>query len=496
MPSYLVVGGGISGLASAVGILDADPAAQVTVLEGSDRVGGKLRGAQVAGRMVDVGAEAVLARRPEALELIDRAGLAGDVVHPTGASAQVWSRGSLHPMPRRTLMGVPADPEALRGLLTDEEVERALAEVVPKTASPGISDPDPRVDDISVGDLVADRLGPAVVDRLVEPLLGGVYAGHARLLSARAALPQLRTLVGDGGSLTGAVDRMLPAPTDGTQSQVAAPVFATVLGGLHRLPDALADLLAERGATVRTGAVARELHVLPEGGFEVVTGPRPAPTAYRADRVVLAVPPAPTARLLASLAPQAADLLQRVETASVAVITLALPSAELGELTGSGFLVPPVEGLRIKAATFSATKWAWVRELGQGAGPEGQDLTFLRASIGRHREESTLQHPDDELVEAARADLALVLGRDLPEHVDAHVQRWGGGLPQYAVGHVDLVEQVHTAVDRVPGLAVCGAGYEGVGIPACIASARRAVDRLTDHPTDPAPPAHSRSTTA
>lgn len=484
-PSYLVLGGGISGLAAAVGIVDADPGARVTLLEGSDRVGGKLRGAQVAGRMLDVGAEAVLARRPEALQLIDRAGLGGDVVHPTGASAQVWSRGRLHPLPRRTLMGVPADPASLRGLLTDDEVERALAEVPVDHGS----------DDISVGDLVADRLGPAVVDRLVEPLLGGVYAGHARLLSARAALPQLLAAARDGGSLTAAVDRMLPAPTDGTQGQGPAPVFATVRGGLHRLPETVAQRLTEQGVSVRTGTLVRELHALPEGGFEVVTGPRPAPTAYRADRVVLALPPAATARLLREVAPDAAQLLQGVETASMAVITLALPTVEPGELTGSGFLVPPVEGLRIKAATFSATKWAWVAELGRGAGPAGEDLVLLRASIGRHREEATLQHRDDDLVQAARADLSHVLGRDLPAPVDAHVQRWGGGLPQYAVGHVRLVEQVRAAVDRVPGLAVCGAAYDGVGIPACIASARRAVDRITADPTDPAPPAPARSST-
>lgn len=485
MPSYLVVGGGISGLAAAVGLLDADPDAQVAVLEGSDRVGGKLRGEQVAGRMVDVGAEAVLARRPEALDLIDRAGLSGEVVHPTGASAQVWSRGSLHPLPRRTLMGVPADPGSLRGLLTDDEVDRALAEVEQDLAH----------DDISVGDLVADRVGPAVVDRLVEPLLGGVYAGHARLLSARAALPQLLAAVRDGGSITDAVDRMLPAPAGGTQSQGTAPVFATVRGGLHRLPEALAQRLTEQGADVRTGTLARELRALPDGRYEVVTGPRPDPTTYRADRVVLALPPAPTARLLGDLSPAAAQLLRDVETASMAVITLALPTAELGELTGSGFLVPPVEGLRIKAATFSATKWAWVRELGRGSGPGGEDLTFLRASIGRHREESTLQHPDGDLVEAARADLAGVLGRALPAPVDAHVQRWGGGLPQYAVGHVERIEQVRAAVELLPGLAVCGAAYDGVGIPACIASAGRAVTRLTAYAPDPVPPAPARSST-
>lgn len=470
MPSYLVVGGGISGLAAAWHILEQDPAAQVTVLEGGDRVGGKLRGEELLGRTVDVGAEAVLARRPEAVDLITQVGLADEVVHPTDAPAQVWSRGELHPLPRRTFMGVPADPDALLGLLTEAEVARARDEQCPAGDVP---------EDLDVAALVGDRLGPAVTERLVEPLLGGVYAGHASLLSARAALPQLLAAVRGGSSLLETVDRMLPAPTDGTQTRSAAPVFATLRGGLHQLATTVAERLGERGAQIRTGAMARELHPLPEGGYAVVTGPRPQPTAYRADRVVLALPPAPAARLLDDLAPEAARPLARVETASMAVITLALPARELGQLTGSGFLVPPVEGTTIKAATFSAAKWDWVREAGLGAGPAGQDVTFLRASIGRHREEASLQRPDHELAAMALADLATALRRDLPAPLQTHVQRWGGALPQYAVGHLDLVAQVRAAVEEVPGLAVCGATYDGVGIPACIASARGAADRLT-----------------
>ena len=466
--SYLVLGGGVSGLAAADELLRLHPDAAVTLLEGSDRVGGKIRGEQVAGRTLDVGAEAVLARRPEALELIGRAGLDADVVHPTSAQAQVWSRRHLTPLPRRTLMGVPAEPDSLAALLTPEEVDRARDERTPVLDA----------DDVSVGELVADRLGPAVLERLVEPLLGGVYAGHARLLSARAALPQLLAVAQRGGSLTEAVATLLPDPTDGTQTRSAAPVFATVRGGLHRLPAALADRLTDQGVTIRTGTVARELHRLPDGSFEVVTGPRPDPTSYRAERVVLALPPAPTSRLLRGVAPDAAALLATVETASMAVVTLALPG-EVGQLPGSGFLVPPVDGRTVKAATFSASKWEWVREAGLGAGPQGQDLVLLRASVGRHREERSLQRTDEDLVDACLADLAEALGRQLPTPVATHVQRWGGALPQYAVGHVDLVARVREDVATVPGLAVCGATYDGVGIPACIASARRAAAQVT-----------------
>ncbi|WP_298746776.1 protoporphyrinogen oxidase [uncultured Serinicoccus sp.] len=472
MTSTLVIGGGISGLAAATALLaeDGQVAAgdEITLLEGADRVGGKLRGEPVAGQLVDTGAEAMLARRPEGTDLAARAGLADDLVHPTGARAQVWSRGRIHLLPPRTLMGVPADPTLLGGPLTRQEVDRALAEVARPVEE----------DDVSVGDLVGARLGSAVTERLVEPLLGGVYAGHARLLSARAALPALLRAAQDGQRLQDAASRLLPAPTDGTQSAAAAPVFAGVRGGLHRWPQALAGLLDDAGVRLETGVVARELRRLPEGGFEVVTGPRPSPTAYRADRVVLALPPAPASRLLDPVAPAAARALGTVETASMAVLTFALDTAALGALEGSGILVPPVDGRTIKAATFSATKWDWVRELGRDAGEAGRPLTFLRASIGRHREEATLQRPDEELLDAALADLGEALGRPLPTPVDAHVQRWGGALPQYAVGHLDLVERVRADVARVPGLAVCGATYDGVGIPACIASARRAVADL------------------
>ena len=468
MTSYLVIGGGISGLAAAEEIGRLDPSAELTVLEGGDRVGGKIRGAHLCGRSLDVGAEAVLARRPEALDLAARAGLTDQLVHPTGQPAQVLSRGEVHRLPRRTLMGVPADPDDLLGLLTPEEVGRVRAETTPVLET----------DDTSVGSLVGDRLGRAVVERLVEPLLGGVYAGHADLISVRAGLPQLLDVARRGGSLLEAVSAMMPAPTDGTQTRSASPVFVTLAGGLHRLPAALADLLRDRGARVLTGTLARELRRRPEGGFVVVTGPAPRPTSYLADRVVIALPPAPTSRLLRGAAPSAAERLATVETASMVVVTLALPTAGLGELTGSGLLVPPVEGTTIKAATFSANKWDWVREAGAGAGPDGQDVTFLRASIGRHREEPTLQRPDAELVAASTHDLSTALGRDLPAPVGTHVQRWGGGLPQYAVGHLDLVADVRSAVEQVPGLAVCGATYDGVGIPACIAAARRAAAQV------------------
>lgn len=468
---YVVIGGGISGLAAAQGILSAEPQAQVQVLEASDRVGGKLRGELVAGRMVDVGAEAVLARRREGVDLIEKVGLASELVHPTGASAQIWSRGQLHPVPRRTMMGVPADPGDLAGLLTQEEVQRASAEVLPT----------PPHDDVSVAQLIGDSLGPAVAERLVEPLLGGVYAGHASLLSAAATIPVLFEAARQGTSLLETVSQMVP----GTATYTAGgrkPVFAAVTGGMHRLPAVLAERLIALGAQIETGTIVRELRRAGEG-FEIVTGPRPDPTTYSADRVVLAVPAAAAARLLGHLSPSAATLLARIESASMAVITLALDAARIRELSlegRSGVLVPPVEGGTLKASTFSASKWDWVREAGRGAGPEGEDLYYIRGSVGRHREEASLQVSDEELVQTCLRELGQILGAQIPTPVATHVQRWGGGLPQYGVGHLSLIAQVRTELAQIEGLVACGAAFDGVGIAPCISSAQRAVAELLD----------------
>lgn len=463
---YLVIGGGISGLAAAWELVQHVPGAEVTVLDASDRPGGKLRGARVSGVGVDVGAESVLARRTEALDLIAEVGLGERLVHPTGASAAIWSRGEIHPIPRRTLLGVPADPADLGSLLTPQEIARISAEVPDAVAA----------QDISVGELVAIRLGDAVVDRLVEPLLGGVYAGHARRISAAAAAPALLAAARAGESLVSTAARAVPAPPTENASP-RPPVFAGLAGGLHQLPAALVERLTERGVVVRSGTIVRELHRTDQG-WQVVSGPVPSPEVHEADRVVLALPPAPAARLLRDVAPEASGALSIVETASMAVLTFAFAASELPTLNGSGFLVPPRDGRFIKAATFSAAKWDWVRAHGVGAGLDGEDVVLLRASVGRHREEASLQHPDPVLLDRALADLSLAIGSALPTPVARHVRRWGGGLPQYAVGHLDLVATVKAGVAACPGLAVAGAAYDGVGIPACIGSGRAAARQV------------------
>ncbi|HET7800409.1 MAG TPA: protoporphyrinogen oxidase [Humibacillus xanthopallidus] len=450
-----VIGGGIAGLAAAWELARHDTDVSVTVYEGSDRVGGKLRLEQVGGALVDVGAESVLARRPEALTLFEEIGVDGRTTHPAAVGATIVSGGRRWPMPSGTVMGVPSDPESVRGLLTDAEVRRLSDEpLAPLTA-----------DDVSVGDFVDARLGPAVTDKLVEPLLAGVYAGHARRISLDMAVPALSRAAHEGRSLLEVAREAQLAALSAPAAVL--PVFATLVGGLGTLPPALEVALLDAGVAVRTRAVVRELR--PDGdGWVVRAGPTTDVVEERHDAVVIAVPAHPTARLLTDVAPAAAEQLARIDYASMAIITLAVDGRPDALAGTSGFLVPPVEGLTIKAATFSTTKWPWLADAHPGH-------TWLRASIGRHGEEASLQHDDAVLVETALTDLRKVVG-DLPDPAAAHVQRWGGGLPQYAVGHRRVIEVVRR--DLPPTITLAGAAYDGVGIPACIASGRAAARGL------------------
>ena len=459
----MIVGGGISGLAAAFFLRDRGLA--VTVLEGSPRLGGKLAVSEIAGIEVDEGAEALLARRPEGTDLIGALGLAGQLVSPGTTAASIWSRGRLHPLPKRQLMGVPADLDELEGsgILSPPGLARARDDLrLPPT---------PRDGDVAVARYVGARFGQELVDRLVDPLLGGVYAGRSQELSFEATLGALAQAARRHRSLAEAAASLLPAP--GTPP--GSPVFTTLAGGLGRLPAAVA---AASGATVRTVAMTRELaRAVPgnraAGRWELTVGPTRAPERLHADAVILAVPARPASRLLSGIpgAGPAAAALGEIDYASMAIVTLAYPRDAFGRPPeGSGYLVPAVDERAVKAVTFSTVKWPHLRSAEPG-------LEIVRCSVGRVGEEALLQRDDAGLAALAVADLAAATGvRGAPAAV--RVSRWGGALPQYAVGHAARVARIRTAVAALPGLAVCGAAYDGIGIPACIASARLAADQV------------------
>ncbi|XRQ13563.1 protoporphyrinogen oxidase [Actinomadura welshii] len=461
-----VVGGGIAGLTAARTLALAG--VRVTVLEGSPRIGGKLRVSEIAGLPVDEGAESMLARRPEGLDLVRDLGRSGDLVEPGTTSAGIYSRGALRTMPSGQVMGVPSD---LRALVASQVLSPAgLARVPLDLLLPET----PRGSDVSVAAYIGARLGREAVDRLVEPLLGGVYAGLVERLSFDATMPAVAAAARSHRSLLHAAHGVRDAAPKNP-----GPVFATLPGGLGALPHLVADDLAAAGGTIRTGAMVRELRRRPDG-WRLTVGPTRDPEHVDADAVLVAVPAAPASRLLKEDVPAAARELSGIEYASMAIVTLAYRATAFRRLPkGSGYLVPAVEsapengGRGVKAVTFSSVKWPHLRDRDPG-------VVAVRCSIGRFGEEHVLQRTDAELTATAMAELAATCGvTELP--VETRVTRWGGGLPQYNVGHADRVARVRSAVAAAPGLAVAGAAYEGLGVPACIATARAAATRILDH---------------
>ncbi|MCW0211956.1 MAG: FAD-dependent oxidoreductase, partial [Pseudonocardia sp.] len=305
------------------------------------------------------------------------------------------------------------------------------------------------------------------------PLLGGVYAGRVDDLGLRATVPALAAALDAGSrSLTAAATAATPTPasrgvpvTESRDSRGPGPVFGGIRGGYRVLLDALASASA---ATIRTGVTVRSL-VGTGTGWRLLLGPTTEPEVLDVDAVVLAVPAPAARKLLAIPVPAAAAAAGEVELASSVVVALAYRRGDASTLPGtSGVLVAADEPLSIKAATHSSTKWAHL-------GADG--LVRLRVSTGRFGEAAALQVDDDGLVERARADLATLHGITAAP-LDSVVQRWGGGLPQYAVGHLERVRRLERAVAEVRGLAVAGSALHGVGVPACIGTARAAAERI------------------
>jgi oxygen-dependent protoporphyrinogen oxidase len=463
----LVMGGGITGLTAAYRIRQAlGDRVEITVVESASTLGGKLRTVDLAGVPTDVGAEAFVLRNPAARTLVEELGLADRLVHPVLSAATVHAGGRTVGLPARTMLGIPAEPALVGDLLSAEGAARVAGE----TQLPPLKlSADPEAPDVSVGEVLAERMGRELVDRLVEPLLGGVYAGRADLLGLRATMPAVVAQLDRGaGSLTAAAGAVLgPAPaTEGTRG----PVFGALRGGMAVL---VGELQRRADPVVRRGTPARALR--PDGrGWWVELGDARAPEVCHADAVLLAVPPPAARRLLAEVAPAASEGYARMAVASMAVVSLALPP-ETVLPRASGVLLAVGERhdrgpFTAKAFTFTARKW------GRAAGQP----VLLRASVGRFGEAELLRREDAELVAAVRADLAELTGVTATP-VDWTVTRWGGGLPQYGLEHTAAVARIERSVAALPGLAVAGAALHGVGIPACVDTANAAAARVVTH---------------
>jgi len=459
-PVVAVVGGGITGLSAAWTLAGA---ARVVLLEASEHLGGKVRTEEVGGQPVDVGPDAFLARVPDAVDLCRAVGLGDDLVAPATGRAFIWSRGRLRPFPKGLVLGVPSalGPLARSGLLSPRGLLRAAFDrVLPSSPATG---------DRSVGDLVTARLGREVLERVVDPLLGGIHAGDSRELSLATTAPQLVSAAARSRSLMRGL-----ATQAGRGTVVSGPVFLSLSSGLGSLVERLRADLVGQGVDVRMACPVRRLQRVGDS-WRLGT---PA-GVVDADAVVLAVASPVAARLVASQAPGPAAELEGIDYASVVVVTLAYPASGVPHpLDGSGFLVPRTEGRLMTACTWSSSKWPHLARPGR---------VLLRVSAGRWGDDRALAMTDGALVDRLHAELAEALGLHA-RPLAARVTRWPGAFPQYRVGHLDRLARIEAGLAALPGLVVGGAPYRGIGLPACVAQGRRAAEAVLRQVAPPGQP--------
>jgi oxygen-dependent protoporphyrinogen oxidase len=471
----VVVGGGIAGLTAALEL--AEGGGPVTLVESTGRFGGKIATHRVDGLIVEGGADSFLSSKPAGLALVERLGLSDRLVNSKTEDRRtfVWSGGELRELPEGLVLGSPARAWSLlrSGLLSPLGAARLVGDVAVRRPNSGRDGRPPPEE--TVAEFFTRRLGPEAYTRVVEPLLAGIHAGDATKLSLPATFPRFLDMERDHGGLVRATLASqvpkLPKPLrrkgSGTGSAAGGPVgpvprgrtpFVSFRTGMAELIEALEVRLGSLGVDLRRGAPVATIRAV-GGGYEVVLA---YGDAVPAAAVVLATPAPVTARLVRPLSPVAATLLEEIEHASTATVSLAYRAEDVGTPPeGYGFVVPRAEGRHLLAGTWGSGKWP-------GRAPAGQIL--VRGYVGGVGREAVLEADDDGLVHLVRAELGALAGiRGSPVHSEVH--RYPAGMPQYTVGHLGRVQRIRAALAACPGLAVTGAAYTGVGIPDCISDA-------------------------
>lgn len=505
-----VVGGGISGLVAARALAAGAPASragaeketrprhqastvaeqevEVVLLEAADHFGGKIRSGELRGHAVDLGPDNFLTRDPSVADLCRQLGLGDGLEPPETSSASVLARGRLRPLPAGLVLGIPTDLETLArsGIVSAPGLARAALDLVPlgapiaaasvgirlddsgdsaDSSGQGAQVHDPRLPEWNAASILERRLGRELVERLVDPLLGGINAGRTDQLSLAVVAPQVaRALVGQR-SIMHALKPVL-AQTRANGAVEPKPLFLGLRGGLGRLIEALVADLGNRSVTVRSGTEVTALRLSGKRcELETATG------TVSVDGVVLATPGYVAARLLADSVPPAAAELGSIPHASVALVTFAWERDAIGDLpVGSGFLVPRCEGRLITGCTVMSAKWPATASAGE---------VVIRASTGRYGDERPSSMSDDELVARVVAELTELIRASAPP-LASLVQRWPKAFPQYLPGHIEKIARARSALGGLPPLELAGASLGGIGIPACARSGEQAAMTVLD----------------
>ena len=471
----VVVGGGIAGLAAAHELLSTDAEVRVTLLEAAPRLGGVIHTQRRDGYVLEAGPDLFLAAKPGAWELAGSVGLHERLQGPRkGAGSFVLSRGKLARLPEGLTGLVPTRmmPFVKTGLISPiGKLRVALDFLIPPRRDDG---------DESVESFVVRRLGRAMYDRIVEPLLSGIFAGDGSRLSVLATFPHLRAAEREHGSMGRS---MLAAKRKEREARAAAvksttPAnatqrsgFVTFRGGQYELVEAVeraltASSLAERTTIRKDAAVTR----LEEGTSYTVT--LADGSTLEADAVIFATPAYATAEAIAELDPEAAEAMRAIPYIATATVNVAYRRADVPHaLDGSGWTTPRVERRPVLACTWSSAKF-------DGRAPA--DVALFRAFVGDATNQSVARESDAELERIVRGELTRVLGV-CAEPVLVQINRFARAMPQYNLGHLERVATIDARLAQHPGLAVAGSAYRGVGIPDVVTSGRRAAQQVRAH---------------
>lgn len=469
-----IIGAGLAGLTAAYELRStgsaragAEDDLKVDVYEATDRLGGKLHTVAFEAGPTDMGAEAFMARRQDAVDFFTELGLAGSLVEPSGLRSLVWVDGETRGLPTGGVMGIPSTSETVAHLVSEDTAQRIDTEADREGFAWEVGG------DVNVGALVRERYGDEVVDNIVSSLLGGVYSCTADDLGVRATIPQLAE----------ELDRLAAADADGKvhlstavanleRSRREMPtgqgaVFKTFRDGYQEVYETLAE---KSGADIYIDAFISAIEL--EGSKYRLKGGED--TAY--DHVILAVPAPTAALLLKEVAPEASGALKTVKLANSAVVGMRFATDE-GLSQNSGVLVSTgAEDVHAKAFTFSSRKWPHLAERG-GA--------LVRASFGRFGDNVAITATEDDLVDWALDDLKTITGFDgrAAGLEEIYVQRWLGGLPRFDENHLATVAKVRSLLldePKASHISLTGAWAGGVGVPAVIADARAAAAAVVD----------------
>ena len=437
-----IVGAGVTGLAAAYRLKSKNRNFEISVFETKEKSGGKIATSSFSGLQIDEGADAFLVRSPWAIDLFNEIGLSDELISPAARNASVWCDGKLIPLPSPNILGIPLEVNTFDSQFLNpldlkkiEQGGKSTSDLTLKT-------------DFSIGEVVRSCVGNSVFEKLVDPLLGGINAGNADEMSCATMAPQLLEAALNEEGLVSSLSKAQK------KIDLSIPIFNTHKMGVGHIIKKLAEKV-EDSIQLCEEVISIKKN---KNCWLVQTNKR----TEKVDAVILATPAPVAAKLLNPICPDVSKYLFQIEHASVSMVTFAFAKNDLKlSKDQSGFLVPRSENLLMTACSFSGNKWPHLDDGTQ---------SILRVSTGRIDDERHNHLSDQNLVKALKRDLEITIGVT-EEQIDARVTRWPKAMAQFAVGHLEKIENTTSQLrEETPGISIAGSYHYGVGIPACIRS--------------------------